>query len=178
MNIADEIEYLSRLSKTNEESILTLLREFAVRATDFLGIERINIWLFNNKGDAIFSIAEYDRRYDSFGRNDLIYVKDAPNYFNHLSKEKIILAPNVYTHPATHEFNDTYNSQHDITSLMDIPLRLQNKLVGVMCFEKTGGTPKVFNESEQTFALVLSQLVLANIENYRRKFKGFRFRMR
>ncbi|GIV28293.1 MAG: hypothetical protein KatS3mg027_2107 [Bacteroidia bacterium] len=172
MKILDEIDSLSKISvseESNGDGILQFMYEFASRVTDFLNIERINVWLLNKNQDAIFSIAEYDKRTNEFSHHTWIYEKDVPNYFRHLKEDKIILAPNIHEHPTTFEFSNNYAKQYDVVSLMDIPLRLNGKLIGVMCFEKTGKIPRTFNELEQTFAISLSQLALAQIENNSRK---------
>ncbi len=172
MNILDEIDILSKIGINDPfvyEDIYLFMQQFAERAVNFLQIERINIWLLNKEKDAIYSIAEYDKRYHSFRHHSWIYEKDVPHYFQHLKENKIILVPNIHTHPATYEFSGNYAKEYDVISLMDIPMRLNGKLIGVMCFEKTGNVPREFNEQEQVFALALSQLAIAHIENIKRK---------
>ena len=171
MKILDQIDSLSKIviDDNNEDAILSFMYEFASKVTDFLSIERINIWLLNKERDAIFSIAEYDKRTDAFSHHSVVYQKDVPTYFQHLMEGKIILAPNIHTHPATFEFSNNYAKEYDVISLMDIPLQLNGKLIGVMCFEKTGMIPREFNEMEQIFAMALAQLVVAYIENNKRK---------
>jgi len=171
MKILDQIDSLSKIviDDNNEDAILSFMYEFASKVTDFLSIERINIWLLNKERDAIFSIAEYDKRTDAFSHHSVVYQKDVPTYFQHLMENKIILAPNIHTHPATFEFSNNYAKEYDVISLMDIPLQLNGKLIGVMCFEKTGMIPREFNEMEQIFAMALAQLVVAYIENNKRK---------
>lgn len=171
MKILDQIDSLSKIiiNDKNDDVLLAFMYEFASKVTDFLNIERINIWLLNKEGDAIFSMAEYDKRTDIFSHHSIVYKKDVPTYFQHLLEDKIILAPNIHTHLATFEFSNNYAQEYNVISLMDIPLRLNGKLIGVMCFEKTGMIPREFNEMEQTFALALSQLVIAYIENNKRK---------
>ncbi|GAB4453059.1 MAG: hypothetical protein OHK0036_15530 [Bacteroidia bacterium] len=172
MKFIDEIDSLGKIgvSENDEfESILSFMYEFSTRVTDFLNIERINIWLLNKEMNAIFSIAEYDKRYNQFQHHSWIYEKDIPHYFQHLKEDKIILAPEISKHPATYELTDNYAKEHNVISLMDIPLRLNGVLIGVMCFEKTGNEPRVFNEMEQTFAVAISHLAVAHIENVKRR---------
>lgn len=171
MKFLDEIDSLSKINVelSEDNGLLSFMYEFASRVTDFLDIERINIWLLSKNKDAIFSIAEYDKRNNSFHHHTWIYEKDIPHYFQHIKEDQIILAPNIHTHPATYELSDNYAKEYDVISLMDIPLRLNGELIGVMCFEKTGKKERVFNEMEQTFAMALSQLAIAYIENIKRK---------
>ncbi|MCX7727986.1 MAG: GAF domain-containing protein [Bacteroidia bacterium] len=167
----DELDCLSKIEvdEFSNDGIWRLMHQFVSRATDFLKIERINIWLLNEDRNAIYSIAEYDTRYNQFKHHSWIYEKDIPNYFQHLKEDKIILAPNIHTHPATYELSGNYAKEHNVISLMDIPMRLNGKLIGVMCFEKTGNIPREFSEQEQLFAMALAQLTITHIENIKRK---------
>lgn len=78
MKILDQIDSLSKIviDDNNEDAILSFMYEFASKVTDFLSIERINIWLLNKERDAIFSIAEYDKRTDAFSHHFILsYIK-------------------------------------------------------------------------------------------------------
>lgn len=76
---------------------------------------------------------------------------------------------NVYKNQITKDLSDDYNRPHDIISLMDIPLRICGELVGVMCFEKTGKTERVFNHGDQAFALSVSNVFASNLEARQRR---------
>lgn len=169
IDLLEELDNVSKIHILDRDDIDSLMLEFGRRLVKSLKIERINVWLFNQKNDALISIGEYDDRTTSFHKNSVLKKKRFPDYFEALRKDKILLIPNVYEHPLTKEFTQVYSKPNDIMSLMDIPLRMSGKLIGVMCFEKTGAVERRFNHEECAFALSVSTVLASNMEaRYRR----------
>jgi two-component sensor histidine kinase len=174
INLLEELDNVSKIHILDRDDIDALMLEFARRILTTLRIERVNVWLFNPEKDAIISIGEYDLRTHVFSKNSTLYEKDFPSYFAAISKNRIILAPNIHTNSATREFTEAYSKPNDIISLMDVPLRMEGQLIGVICFEKTGKTERVFNEKEQTFALSISMVLASNLEARHRRAAQFK----
>ena len=169
IDLLEELDNVSKIHILDRDDIDSLMLEFGRRLVKSLKIERINVWLFNQKNDALISIGEYDERTNSFIKDSVLKKKRFPDYFEALRKDKILLISNVYEHPLTKEFTEVYSKPNDIISLMDIPLRMSGKLIGVMCFEKTGRTERNFNHEECAFALSVSTVLASNMEaRYRR----------
>lgn len=169
IDLLEELDNVSQIHMLDRDDIDSLMLEFGRRIVKALKIERINVWLFNAKNDALISIGEYDERDKTFGKNSVLKQKKFPDYFEAIQQNKILLIPNVYESPLTRQFTDVYSIPHNIMSLMDIPLRIAGELVGVICFEKTGKTEKNFSVEEQSFALSVSLVLASNLEaRYRR----------
>ncbi|HKC67934.1 MAG TPA: histidine kinase dimerization/phosphoacceptor domain -containing protein [Bacteroidia bacterium] len=169
INLLEELDNVSKIHILDRDDIDALMLEFARRVVAILHIERVNVWIFNQEKDAIISIGEYDLRTHEFAKNTTLRAKDFPAYFEAIQENKIILAPNIYTHPSTFQFNEVYSRPNNIISLMDIPFRIEGQLVGVICFEKTGDKERVFTEKEQTFALSISLVLASNLEARHRR---------
>ena len=169
INLLEELDNVSKIHILDRDDIDALMLEFARRVVAILHIERVNVWIFNQEKDAIISIGEYDLRTHEFAKNTTLRAKDFPAYFEAIQENKIILAPNIYTHPSTFQFNEVYSRPNNIISLMDIPFRIEGQLVGVICFEKTGDKERVFTEKEQTFALSISLVLASNLEARQRR---------
>ncbi len=169
INLLEELDNASKIHILERDDIDALMLEFAKRIITTLRIERVNVWLFNQDKDAIISIGEYDLRSHQFSKNSALHQKDFPAYFKAIQENKILLAPNIYKHPSTFQFNEVYSKPNDIISLMDIPLRIGGELIGVICFEKTGNVERVFSEKEQTFALSISLVLASNLEARHRR---------
>ncbi len=169
INLLEELDNVSKIHILERDDIDSLMIEFARRILTTLRIERINVWLFNPEKDAIISIGEYDLRTHQFQKNSILSKKDYPAYFDAIRSNKIILAPDIHTHPFTYQFSDSYSKPHDIISLMDVPLRIGGELIGVICFEKTGEKQRVFTEQEQSFALSVSIVLASNLEARHRR---------
>lgn len=174
VNLLEEIDSVSKIHTLKRDDIDSLMIEMAKRIVACLHIERMSTWLFNPEHTAIISMGEYDLRSHTFKKESILEQKDFPNYFKALEKDKILLAPNIYTNPNTSEFSEDYSKPNDIISLMDIPLRIGGELVGVMCFEKTGKIEKVFTEKEQTFAFSISLVFASNLEARQRRALQFK----
>ncbi|MFL5754153.1 MAG: histidine kinase dimerization/phosphoacceptor domain -containing protein [Bacteroidia bacterium] len=169
INLLEEIDQASKIHLLEKEDMDALITVIGHRIALALKIERISVWLFNMEGSAIVSMGEYDLRNHRFSKNTTLHRKDYPAYFNAIEENKILLAGNIYTNPATAEFTESYSQPNDIISLMDIPLRIAGDLVGVMCFEKTGNKERIFTGEEQAFAFGMSLVFASNLEARRRR---------
>lgn len=169
INLLEELDSVSSIHQLNRDDIDALMLACAQKASQLFEIERVNAWLLNKNKDAIISIGEYDTRTKKFNKNTVIPSKDCPNYFKSIIKNRIILVENVYTNSVTSELTDNYLRPNNIISLMDIPLRMNGELIGVLCLEKTGNTERVFSKDEQTFALGLGFLISSSLEARKRR---------
>lgn len=169
INLLEELDSVSSIHQLNRDDIDALMLACAQKASQLFEIERVNAWLLNKNKDAIISIGEYDTRTKKFNKNTIIPSKDCPNYFKSIIKNKIILVENVYTNSVTSELTDNYLRPNNIISLMDIPLRMNGELIGVLCLEKTGDAERVFSKDEQTFALGLGFLISSSLEARKRR---------
>lgn len=169
INLLEELDSVSSIHQLNRDDIDALMLACAQKASQLFEIERVNAWLLNKNKDTIISIGEYDTRTKKFNKNTVIPSKDCPNYFKSIIKNKIILVENVYTNSVTSELTDNYLRPNNIISLMDIPLRMNGELIGVLCLEKTGDAERVFSKDEQTFALGLGFLISSSLEARKRR---------
>lgn len=169
INLLEELDSVSSIHQLNRDDIDALMLACAQKASQLFEIERVNAWLLNKNKDAIISIGEYDTRTKKFNKNTVIPSKDCPNYFKSIIKNRIILVENVYTNSVTSELTDNYLRPNNIISLMDIPLRMNGELIGVLCLEKTGDAERVFSKDEQTFALGLGFLISSSLEARKRR---------
>lgn len=169
INLLEEIDSASKIHHLQRDDIDALMVEFATRITATLQIERMSVWIFNPKKDAIISMGEYDTRTKALKKETVLSKLEYPHYFKAMRSDKIILAPDIINNPVTKEFTASYSIPNDICSLMDVPLRIMGELVGVMCFEKCGKVLRNFSEKEQTFAMSLGLVFASNLEARHRR---------
>jgi two-component sensor histidine kinase len=169
INLLEELNSISKIHTLKRDDIDNIMIEFAQRITYTFRIEKLSVWLFNQEKDAVISMGEYDLQQRKFEKENIIYKEKHPTYFKAISENEILLAPNVYTNKNTYELADDYFKPNNIISLMDIPLRLEGELVGVMCFEKTGKTERIFSKNDQAFALSLAIVFASNLEARQRR---------
>lgn len=174
INLLEELDDISKIHFLRRDDIDEMMIEFSKRIITALKIERISAWLFNKNQDAIISVGEYDLRSRAFKKNSVLSQRDYPSYFEAINHNKIVLVENTFKNTATSEFTNDYLIPNSVISLMDIPLRISGELIGVMCFEKTGKTERMFTEKEQAFAFSIALVFASNLEARHRRIAQYK----
>jgi two-component sensor histidine kinase len=91
-----------------------------------------------------------------------------PLYFNLFETEKIIITRDSFTETKTAELFEFYLKPHDIQSLMDVPVRIEGEMIGVICFENVGA-PREWTLQEQKYGLVAAQMLSLTIESHNKQ---------
>lgn len=123
--------------------------------------ERVSIWVLNN--DTISSEYIYQLSTHSYEQGSVIYEKDCPKYFGEVKKNRNIVANDTSIHPDTIEFKE-YFEKYAISSLLDIPIRKGDNIIGVICHEHVG-IPRIWSDSEQAFARSISDIIALTFES-------------
>lgn len=169
LNLLAEIDSMSKIHALHRGDIDKIMIEFAQRILTIFRIERMAVWLFNPEKDAIVSIGEYNLTTRNFTKGSSLPREKYLRYFKAIDENEILLAENIYANPNTAELSFDYSEPNDIISLMDIPLRIEGELIGVMCFEKTGTVERVFTEKEQYFAMSVGVILASSLEARHRR---------
>jgi PAS domain S-box-containing protein len=88
---------------------------------------------------------------------------DYPKYFQELNNERIVAADEAQADPRTAEFTTSYLAPLGITSMLDIPIRSEGKMIGVICHEHIGPGRR-WTLEEQHFAASVANTVALAIE--------------
>jgi two-component sensor histidine kinase len=163
-----ELEAITRSGLLSQDNMELVLLDIGKRITGALKIARINIWLFNESRSELVCIANYDAQSDSFTKGEYLLESDIPAYYAHLVSDEILVIDDVHTNLITADLKDNYCEAHDIYSMMDVPIRIEGQLAGVMCYEQVGKY-KEWSEEEQFFALAINQIVSLVIETHKRR---------
>lgn len=163
-----ELETIAKSRLLFVEDTDMVLREIGSRIAACLGVERVNVWLFSETRKQLVCIANYDVRDKTFSKGEIIYEAEIPHYYSHLLTDEILVIHDVRTDKITSDLKDNYCADHEIFSMMDVPIYIEGKLSGVMCYEKVG-TYKKWSEEEQFFVLAINQLVSLVLETRKRR---------
>ena len=169
IDLLSEIDSISKVHSLKRDDIDALMVEFAKRILASLKIERMSVWLLNESRDTLISMGEYSLTTRTFTKNNKLERNKYPTYFKAVSENQILLINNVYESPITKELTIDYNLPNNVISLMDIPLRIEGELVGVICYEKTGDKERIFKKNEVTFAFSVSLIFASTLEARQRR---------
>jgi PAS domain S-box-containing protein len=128
-----------------------------------LGVDRVSVWFFNPEHTEITCHDFYSRPEGVHDRGMVLKAKDYPHYFKALEESRVIAADGALSDPRTCEFSEAYLKPRNIVSMMDIPIRRQGKIIGILCHEHTGRERK-WTLEEQHFAISLGDAITLALE--------------
>lgn len=130
---------------------------------DAINVERSSIWLYDENKTLIkcedLFIRSGKEHQDGFS----LYSKDFPNYFASLTVERTLAANDAHKDPRTKEFSEVYLKPLGINSMLDVPIWIDGKMMGVICNEHVGPARK-WTTDEESFAYLMAGIVASAIE--------------
>ena len=151
---------LARMIKDEVSSTLKTIVEEDAKA---LEAERVSVWFFNADRTEIICEDLYIQNENVHQKGLSLAAKDYPQYFKALEESRTIAANDAQTDTRTFEFKEKYLEPLEITSMMDIPIWLNGKVVGIICHEHTG-PKREWSAEEQDFATSIADMVSLTIE--------------
>jgi PAS domain S-box-containing protein len=150
------------------EDLSVAFRTITEVASITLGASRTSIWFYERDESAIRCDDLYDHPSGAHSSGSIIRERDCPAYFSALSEGRVIPAHYARNDPRTKDFTESYLKPLGITSMLDAPVRLEGKLIGVICHEHTG-SPREWTVDEQSFAGSMADLVALSLEVWQRR---------
>jgi diguanylate cyclase (GGDEF)-like protein/PAS domain S-box-containing protein len=131
--------------------------------TTLLRVERGSVWRFDATGTQLecVDLFEWTARRHSSGA--VITAEAVPAYFRALAQNRCIAAGDAATDPATAEFTESYLSPLGIGAMLDAPIWVGGRMVGVVCHEHVGG-PRRWQFDEELLAGTMADFVARVIE--------------
>lgn len=160
--------HLSQSEEIRSGDLEVALLEIAKIAGQAMQVERVNIWKYHTEEQKIECIAHYDQTGTSNIKGAVIQQSDVPIYFRYLQQEDLIISPDARLDDATKEFTNNYLIINNIYSLLDIPIKIEGKMQGIVCFEQTGQI-RQWTVNEKEFGLNISSTIALAMEAAHRK---------
>jgi diguanylate cyclase (GGDEF)-like protein/PAS domain S-box-containing protein len=160
---------LVELARREERDLATSLQGLVEAGSRALKVERVGLWLFNEDHSAIVCRHLYKLSQNAAEAGATLRARDYPRYFAALEESRVIAARDARMDPSTSEFRVGYLEPLGITSMMDVPVRLHGKLVGVLCHESTGPLREWDLEDQELASSISDFVSIALAEEERRK---------
>jgi PAS domain S-box-containing protein len=144
------------------------LRSILAISAQALQVERLSMWRVDEERQAIRCVGEYHRESDRYVSGAALHRQDAPAYFDALERERVIAAQDARTDPRTREFLHGYLTPKNIGAMLDVPLREDDRTVGVLCAEHVG-TAREWTVDEQNFAISVANLIVVAVVDEERR---------
>ena len=164
----DVLLELAALDKSNRRVALESI--LAAGATT-LRVERVSYWAIVSHGSAIACQASHllsRNGPDEEFVGQRLAAADYPVYFSAILANRPVVANMAQTDPKTREFTEGYLKPKGITSMLDVPVWQQGKVVGVICHVHVG-RPRNWTAEEIDFASSVATMVSITLEEARRR---------
>ncbi len=171
------VEIEKRLTKQNEVlvsiakgrfmeegDLKNALREITEASAKTLGVDRVNVWLYDEDRSKICCIDHYEMSSDKHATGLELASADYPSYFEALEKQRIIAAHDAHSDPRTREFSETYLLPNGISSLLDAPVWKGGKMIGLVCHEHVGPA-RTWTSEDQNFAASIADFISLAFES-------------
>lgn len=152
-----------KLAKMVKDDFSSTLKKIVEEDAKALEVERVGIWFFNSDRTEIICEDLYSQNENVHQKGLSLASKDYPIYFKALEESRTIAANDARKDSRTCEFTEKYLVPQGITSMMDIPIWLRGKVVGIICHEHTG-PKREWSAEEQDFVTSIADMVSLTIE--------------
>lgn len=154
---------LTRNSVIQSGILEPALQEITRATAATLGVSRTSIWLLSDDHRTLLCKDLYESSTGTHSSGIELQSSCYPRYFEELLSERVIDAAEARTDPRTCEFTSGYLDPLGINAMLDIPIRFNGKLVGVLCNEHIG-QPRSWLLEEQQFGHAIGSLVSLALE--------------
>jgi PAS domain S-box-containing protein len=141
------------------------LRTFTREVGNFLQVERTSLWFFDRDNTALRCLNLYIRSSDRHFTGGELPTKQFPRYLEFLARAGVIAADDARTDIMTGELDRNYLAKHGITSMLDTPLRVGDRLRGVLCCEHVGEC-RHWTEEDREFVISLTDLAALTLATH------------
>ena len=146
---------------TNYENFV---KKLLTGASEILNVDRSSLWHYYPDDKMLQCFTLFDSNQQEFIKGDILYEKDYPIYFNALYQNRAIDADDIVNDPRTCEFSTSYQKQTSVVALLDAKVHIENKMIGVLCFERKQHRSQ-WSLSDQRFAGSLADILAVAYTN-------------
>jgi diguanylate cyclase (GGDEF)-like protein/PAS domain S-box-containing protein len=166
-NWRSQTQAIAKLAKSQaveHQNLTEFIREFTETAVNVLNCDRASIWLYSEDHTQLHCIDLYEQNTKLHFVQIIVTAADCPAYFQALKSESAIAAVAATNDPRTRELVGIYFSDRGITSLLNHPIILSGKMVGIVSAERAG-SGREWTEDEQYLAQILADFVSISLGN-------------
>lgn len=148
------------LYRTDRDTALQAITAASAQALD---VARVSVWFFDAIGTELTCADLFDRTTGRHASGMRLAAADYPDYFNALERWEMIAAADALRDPATCCFATPYLEPLGIGAMLDVPVRSDGRVVGVVCHEHVGPA-RPWSAAEQSFAAAIGGCVSLVLE--------------
>lgn len=156
---------LSRSRAIEQGDVAAAIEQITTAAAHTLATERVGVWVLSDDRTRIRCLDLYERSANKHSSGIELKATDFPQYFRAVEENRTIAADDARNDPRTREFTASYLTPLGITAMLDAPLRVGSRLIGIICHEHIGPPGgRTWTLEEQAFAGSMADFVAMSLQ--------------
>jgi len=153
---------IARLRVKGGGSLKNVVRTLVEQVAEALQVERVGVWFLVDEHQLLSIYHLHTRHQAGSFEGTLLQAKSFPTYFAALESGATIDADDAASDPRTAEFREVYLEPLGIGALLDAPILLDGKVIGVICHEHVG-PPRTWTQEEKDFAISVADAIAVKV---------------
>ncbi len=159
---------LQELAHLADPDLPTALERITSVAARTLEVELVAVWLFNEDRSALVCAHACGEGVPVGGRLPPVAAADYRAYFAALENDRVIAVNDVSIDAMTRDLDEARFQRDGITSLLDVPIRVRGRVVGVLSMQHRG-SPRSWTLDDQDLALAIADFLILSLEVAKRR---------
>jgi signal transduction histidine kinase/PAS domain-containing protein len=159
---------LSRSDAIRSGDLAAFARQIVDEVQALLDADRVGVWIADaNRPNSLVAVSQYDRRVPELTAGDTLDLSAVPAYAQALSRGVELPIEDARAAEILAELHDSYLEPTGVGALLDVPVLIDGRLLGLVCIEMVERT-RAWEDDECLFAWQLGALVALTYEAQRR----------
>lgn len=154
---------LAQNKAINQGNLTVAFQEITRSIAQSIEVERSSVWLYDETNTKLLCLDLFIKSLNQHQAGYELAFTDYPAYFQALAENPIIVAYDAHKDARTQEFSESYLTPLGISSMLDAPIRLGGKTVGVLCLEQVGNI-RYWSLEDQNFVRSVADLCSLALE--------------
>lgn len=135
---------------------------------ELIQADRVSVWKYNQDRTVLSCYNLYEKDKGRHSQGEEVKISRYSDYARIHSSGKVIAVKDVFKDSRTRAIPASYYAGHDIKSLLDSPLWINNSIGGILSFEHTG-EQRDWNREDEQLSVSMATLISLCFEAYERK---------
>ncbi|MCQ1537551.1 PAS domain S-box protein [Methanocalculus taiwanensis] len=136
--------------------------------SETLETERVGAWVFSKKGSLLRCLSLYDAKEKRQNNGITLKTDEYPRYFDTLRRKHRLCVEDASSDSRVSELKDDYLAPMGISSMLDVGILKEGRMIGILCLEDTGA-PRRWHADEEGFANIAASLIAQLFEGAERR---------
>ncbi|MGE3704746.1 MAG: PAS domain-containing protein [Vicinamibacterales bacterium] len=153
-------------------SLEDALSQITTAAARILSASRISVWLYEAGDTALVCKYVHSQDHETSQLGTRLEAAEYSSYFDALHEGRLIASGDALDDPRTRQFREQYLAPLGVTAMMDVPVRREGHVIGIVFFEHVGPPRTWTLEEKDTATSIVDFVSLALESDSRRQLEG------